>query len=69
MTGPKEVAELAGVDVVVDLEKEMLVKLKGAGELLHELPDALHELREDGGHFFGVTVQMATPAEMQTQQG
>lgn len=69
MTGPEEVAELAGVDVVMDLQEEPLVELKRTGELLQELPDALHELGEDRGYFLGVTIQMATPREMQTKQG
>lgn len=69
MTGPKEVAKLAGVDMVMDFKKEMLIKLKRARELLHELPDAFNELSKDRGYFFGVTIQMATPREMQTEQG
>lgn len=69
MTGPEEVAKLAGIDVVMDLQEEPLVELKRTGELLQELPDALHELGEDRGHFLGVTIQMATPREMQTKQG
>jgi len=69
MAGPKEVAKLAGVDMVMDFKQETLIKLKRARQLLHELPDTFHELSEDRGYFFGVTIQMATPGETQTKQG
>lgn len=69
MTDPKEVAKLAGVDVVMDFKKETLIELKCARELLHELPDTFNELSEDRGYFFGVTIQMATPRKMQAKQG
>lgn len=69
MTGPKEVSKLAGVDVIVDFKKKALIKLKRARELLHQLPDTFNELSEDRGHFFWVTIQMATPREIQTKQG
>jgi len=69
MAGPKEVSKLAGIDMIMDFQKEMFIKLKRTRELLHELPDALNELSEDRGHFLCVTIQMATPRQMQTKQG
>lgn len=55
--------------MVMDFKKEAFIKLKRARELLHELPDTFNKLSEDRGYFFGVTIQMATPREMQTKQG
>lgn len=42
-------------------EQEAFIKLKRAGELLHQLPHTLHKLREHGGHLFRVTIHMSTP--------
>lgn len=55
--------------MVMDFKKETFIELKRAWELLHELPHTFNELGEDRGDFFGVTIQMATPREMQINQG
>lgn len=68
VAGAQEVPKLAGVDVVVQLEQESLAELEGAGELLHQLPHALHKLREHRGHLLGVPIQVATPREGQTAE-
>lgn len=65
VAGAQEVAKLAGINVVMELEQEALVELKGAGELLHQLPHTLHKLGEHRGHLFGVPIQVATPREVQ----
>lgn len=61
MAGPKEVSKLAGIDMIMDFQKKVFIKLKCTRELLHELPDTFNELSEDRGYFLRVTIQMATP--------
>lgn len=65
VAGAQEVAKLAGIDVVMDLQQEELTELEGAGELLHQLPHTLHKLCEHRGHLLGVPIQVATPTEVQ----
>lgn len=64
VAGAQEVPKLAGVHVVMDLQQEALAELKGAGELLHQLPHTLHKLCEHRGHLFGIPIQVATPREV-----
>lgn len=65
MASPKEVAKLAGVDMVMDFEEEPLIEFKCTGKLLHELPDTFSELSEDRGHFLCITIEMATPGKLE----
>jgi len=57
----QEGAELAGEDVVVDGDQEVLVELEGRGKLGHELPHAVQELGEDGRSLLGISCQVTTP--------
>lgn len=52
---------MAGVDVCVQLQEKALVKLEGAGELLHQLPHTLQELVHHRGHLLRVSVQVSVP--------
>lgn len=54
VTGPQEIAELAGIDVIVNFKKTPLIKIKCTRKLLHELPGTFNELGEDRRHFLGV---------------
>lgn len=56
-----EVSKLAGVDVLVNSDQELLVVFKGTGELLHQLPHALQELIDDRRHLFGIASQVVAP--------
>lgn len=58
-----EVPELAGVDVAVNRDQEILVVFEGAGELLHQLPHALQELIDNRRHLFGVSRQLVASGE------
>lgn len=49
----------------VQLQEEALVKLEGAGELLHQLPNTLQELVHHGGHLLKVSVQVSVPVGFQ----
>lgn len=55
----EEVSELTGVDVVLNVNQKPLVELKGARELLHQLPDTLKELVDYWRDFFWVTIQIS----------
>lgn len=57
----QEGPELAGVHVIVDGDQEALVELKGAGELLGQLPHALQELVYDWRDLLGIPVQVSVP--------
>lgn len=52
----EEVPELTGVDMVLDVNQKPLVELKGARELLRQLPDTLNELVDHRRDFFRVTI-------------
>lgn len=52
----EEVSELTGVNVVLNVNQKALVELKGARELLHQLPDTLNELVNYWRDFFWVTI-------------
>lgn len=56
-----EVPVLAGVDVRVQLYKESFIELECAGELLHQLPNALQKLIHDRRNLLRVTVQVRVP--------
>lgn len=49
--------------MAVNGDEEPLVELKGAGELLHELPHALQELIDDRRYLFRVSDQVVAPGE------
>ncbi|KAF3838021.1 hypothetical protein F7725_009789 [Dissostichus mawsoni] len=57
---------MAGVDVAVNGDEEPRVELKGTGELLHELPDALQELVDDRRDLFRVSLQVVASGEEDT---
>lgn len=63
LTVANKVSILTGIDVVVNGDQELLVVLEGTGKLLHQLPQALQELIDDGRNLFGVSIQVAAPAE------
>ena len=44
----QEGAKLAGVGMVMEGDKKVLVELECCGELDHDLPHAVQELSEDG---------------------
>ena len=44
----QEGTKLVRVDVIVESDQELLVELKGCGELYHHLPHTLKELGKDG---------------------
>lgn len=52
----EEVSELTGVDMVLNVNQKPLIELKGARELLRQLPDTLNELVDYGRDFFWVTI-------------
>lgn len=49
--------------MAVNGDEEPRVELKGTGELLHDLPGALQELIDDGGHLLGVSHQVVASGE------
>lgn len=56
-----ESAKLAWISMVMDGNKEPLVELESAGELLHNLPDTLQELCEHRRRLLDIhTVQQPT---------
>lgn len=57
----QESAKLAGIDMVVESDEEVLIELKGRGELEHDLPDTVQELGEDWGGLSNLPCQMTTP--------
>ena len=48
LTISEKVPELAGVNVLVDLEETRFIELEGLWELLGQVPHALQELSEHG---------------------
>jgi len=57
----QEVAKLAGMDVLMDLNEEPLTELESLRKLFSQLPYALQELREYGRHLFWFGVQLIAP--------
>lgn len=52
--------------MAVNGDEEPRVELKGAGELLHELPDAFQELVDDRRDLFRVSLQVVASGEEDT---
>merc|ERR1719323_645647 len=48
VTVAEECSEEAGIEMVENHTKQVLVELEGVGELLHDLPDAVDKLKEHG---------------------
>ena len=63
LTVSEESAELAGIDVVVEDDEEVLIKLEGRGKLEHHLPHTVQELRKNGGRVPTVPSKVTTPAD------
>ena len=65
----QESTKLAGVDVIMEGDEEVLVELKRCWELDHDLPDTVQELCENWRGFPNLPCQVTTPTVIDTYGG
>lgn len=52
----QEIPELAGVDVMLYMDEEPLIELKGTRKLFHQLPNTLDELVNNRGYLLWISI-------------